>query len=434
MSRTPGPRGRGEALGERRHHLPLDAPVLVEHAPEVAPHQNQAAHGVVAVTVAVRRADVSSAISPTKSPASRVAMRFPPASPPPSPRRSRRTHDRACPPCRARCPQEPGDPRSHARARQILLRQPLEQRRPRSASAFLLCSSPPTRRVYNRSSVQLRHCQSWRAQRDTRRAASSTSRTRCSVTARSISSSRPGYMSHLEQNQWWPPYKAFLDRMASFSRLIVFDRRGTGLSDRILDIGCLRGDGGRRSRRDGRGGLRAGSADRRCRGRADLRALRRDVPGADIGAHSRRRPTPDGGGRPTIPGGSTRRRSDAILAPTRHSGAAANFGLRSLAPSRRRRRAVPGVVRAGLPLRGHAVVRARLVPSHDGDRHSRCPACDPRAHARHPSRGDQVIPAEAGRYLAEHIPDAKLRRAARAATTCRSRTAPSRRSTRSRSS
>ena len=47
----------------------------------------------------------------------------------------------------------------------------------------------------------------------------------------------PGYMSHLEQNQWLPSYSEFLQRMASFSRLIVFDRRGTGLSDRILALG-----------------------------------------------------------------------------------------------------------------------------------------------------------------------------------------------------
>ena len=49
----------------------------------------------------------------------------------------------------------------------------------------------------------------------------------------------PGYMSHLEQNQWWPAYASFLERLASFSRLIMFDRRGTGLSDRILALGSF---------------------------------------------------------------------------------------------------------------------------------------------------------------------------------------------------
>jgi class 3 adenylate cyclase len=42
----------------------------------------------------------------------------------------------------------------------------------------------------------------------------------------------PGFVSHLE-NDWEEPRSAhFLERLASFSRLIRFDKRGTGLSDR----------------------------------------------------------------------------------------------------------------------------------------------------------------------------------------------------------
>jgi pimeloyl-ACP methyl ester carboxylesterase len=42
----------------------------------------------------------------------------------------------------------------------------------------------------------------------------------------------PGFISHLE-NDWDEPRSAhFLERLASFSRLIRFDKRGTGLSDR----------------------------------------------------------------------------------------------------------------------------------------------------------------------------------------------------------
>ncbi len=44
-----------------------------------------------------------------------------------------------------------------------------------------------------------------------------------------------GWVSHLEQ-QWELPSQArFLERLASFTRLIVFDKRGTGLSDRVGD-------------------------------------------------------------------------------------------------------------------------------------------------------------------------------------------------------
>jgi class 3 adenylate cyclase len=42
----------------------------------------------------------------------------------------------------------------------------------------------------------------------------------------------PGFVSHLEIIWDWPPYRHFLDRLASFSRLIVWDKREQGLSDR----------------------------------------------------------------------------------------------------------------------------------------------------------------------------------------------------------
>lgn len=45
----------------------------------------------------------------------------------------------------------------------------------------------------------------------------------------------PGWLSHVE-HQWEEPSLArFLQRLASFSRLIVFDKRGTGLSDRVAE-------------------------------------------------------------------------------------------------------------------------------------------------------------------------------------------------------
>jgi class 3 adenylate cyclase len=49
----------------------------------------------------------------------------------------------------------------------------------------------------------------------------------------------PGFISHLEQAWEEPSYRRFLQRMASFSRLIRFDKRGTGLSDRIAGIPTL---------------------------------------------------------------------------------------------------------------------------------------------------------------------------------------------------
>jgi pimeloyl-ACP methyl ester carboxylesterase len=49
----------------------------------------------------------------------------------------------------------------------------------------------------------------------------------------------PGFISHLEQAWENPAYCRFLQRLASFSRLIQFDKRGTGLSGRITEIPTL---------------------------------------------------------------------------------------------------------------------------------------------------------------------------------------------------
>jgi class 3 adenylate cyclase len=49
----------------------------------------------------------------------------------------------------------------------------------------------------------------------------------------------PGFVSHVEQAWEDPSFTRFLLQLASFSRLILFDKRGTGLSDRISGIPTL---------------------------------------------------------------------------------------------------------------------------------------------------------------------------------------------------
>lgn len=46
----------------------------------------------------------------------------------------------------------------------------------------------------------------------------------------------PGWVSNLEVFWEEPSMARFLQRLASFSRLILFDKRGTGLSDRVADM------------------------------------------------------------------------------------------------------------------------------------------------------------------------------------------------------
>ena len=49
----------------------------------------------------------------------------------------------------------------------------------------------------------------------------------------------PGFVSHLEANWQSPNREKFFRRLASFTRLILFDKRGTGLSDRSSQLFTL---------------------------------------------------------------------------------------------------------------------------------------------------------------------------------------------------
>lgn len=49
----------------------------------------------------------------------------------------------------------------------------------------------------------------------------------------------PGTFSHLDLDWEWPEKADFLERFSSFCRLIRFDKRGTGLSDRPLKMATL---------------------------------------------------------------------------------------------------------------------------------------------------------------------------------------------------
>ena len=49
----------------------------------------------------------------------------------------------------------------------------------------------------------------------------------------------PGWVSNLDAFWEEPAVDAFYRRLSSFSRLILFDKRGTGLSDRVTDLPSL---------------------------------------------------------------------------------------------------------------------------------------------------------------------------------------------------
>ena len=48
-----------------------------------------------------------------------------------------------------------------------------------------------------------------------------------------------GFLSHIDMEWEQPEMARFLRKLASFSRLVLFDKRGTGLSDRAVGVGTL---------------------------------------------------------------------------------------------------------------------------------------------------------------------------------------------------
>src|SRR5207253_11296413 len=66
-----------------------------------------------------------------------------------------------------------------------------------------------------------------------------------------------GFATHLELQWEMPPFARFFERISSFSRLILFDKRGTGLPDPVAEAPTLE----QRSA-DGRAGMEAAGAER----------------------------------------------------------------------------------------------------------------------------------------------------------------------------
>ena len=216
----------------------------------------------------------------------------------------------------------------------------------------------------------------------------------------------PGYLSHLEQNQWWPSYRAFFERMASFSRLLVFDRRGTGLSDRRLDLGSfeeLMDDIG--AVLDAAGSERAalfGGAEGGPMCALFAATYPERTSALVLGAsYARRRWAPD------YPWGLDDETQQRILEGYEERWGRIGFGSRSLAPSladddRFQEWYAQAQRFSGTPAAAQAWFRITM----DIDIRDVLPAIRVPTLVVHRS-GDRVIPPESGRYLAGHIPGAR---------------------------
>ncbi len=216
----------------------------------------------------------------------------------------------------------------------------------------------------------------------------------------------PGYLSHVEQNQWWPGYAEFVQKCAAFSRLIIFDRRGTGLSDRILALGSfeeLMDDIG--VVLDAVGSERAalfGGAEGGPMCALFAATFPERTSALVLGAsYARRTWAPD------HPWGLDDEAQQRILEGYEERWGRIGFGSRSLAPSladderfqlwyaqAQRFSGTPASAREWFRITMEIDVRDIL------------PAIRVPTLVIH-RVGDRVIPVESGRYLAAHIPDAK---------------------------
>ena len=167
-----------------------------------------------------------------------------------------------------------------------------------------------------------------------------------------------GFVSHLEKDWEEPRHAHFLERLGSIARLIRFDKRGTGLSDRPPGVPDLE------TRMDDVRAVMdaAGSRPRRpvrlLRRRADGDPLRRDLPRADARAGPLRRIREAARSRRRLPLGA-----DAGGARRLHRRAGARLGLRV-----RHEDHVPLGRRGDGALVGRALPRRRQPGRHQGAR------------------------------------------------------------------
>jgi len=217
----------------------------------------------------------------------------------------------------------------------------------------------------------------------------------------------PGYMSHVEQNWTWPAYEEFLERLASFSRLILFDRRGTGLSDRTLSLGSFE-----ELLDDMRGVLDAASSERAAlfggaEGGPMCALFAATFPERTVAlilgaSYPRRTRAPD------CPWGLDDLARQRILDAYEDRWGSERFGVHAVAPSladdaQFKRWHAQACRFAGTPGSAHAWFEITM----EIDVRDVLPAIRVPTLVLHRT-GDRVVPVEAGRYLASRIPEAKL--------------------------
>ena len=215
----------------------------------------------------------------------------------------------------------------------------------------------------------------------------------------------PGYVSELDN--WWEAWSGRLvRRLSSFARLILFDKRGVGLSDRpehitiddwVEDVLTVLDAVG--SARPAVLGMSAGGAIAVL-----FAAIHPDRTGPLVIYAATPRILTDGTSYPV-----TRTAEDM---EARIAGARSNVGDRfldrPLVSERRRRPDDPRPVRPVRAPVGEPRLGQRLSPPAGIDRRAGCAAPRHQPDPRHPPSSGPGVPIEVGRYIADHIPGAAM--------------------------
>ncbi len=214
-----------------------------------------------------------------------------------------------------------------------------------------------------------------------------------------------GYMTHLEMNGEWPDSARFAERLASFAKVVLFDRRGTGLSDRVtrLTVDDVMDD--IRAVMDAVGWQRAALVAG-AEGGAPCLLFAATFPDRTTAlvldaSYARRMWAPD------YPWGITQERHERILASFDSRWGREPMGIESMAASlasdprfreyylrAMRYGGTPGAARAWYQMTTEIDVRHIL------------PAVRVPTLILHRT-GDRAVPVEASRFLAAHIPEAR---------------------------
>ena len=226
----------------------------------------------------------------------------------------------------------------------------------------------------------------------------------------------PSWISQVEHYWEEPTVARYFQRLASFSRLIMFDRRGTGLSDPVAGAPTLE-----EQMDDVVAVMDAAGSERaavfaRLEGGAMAALFAATHPERDAGARALRGDAADVVGARTTTGRSSARsaRRGCTELATGARARGSSRSRRASAANPRLRRLVRRGSSGSRPAPGTA---AKL----DADERARSTsaACCRRSRCRRScctAPSDQFIDIRHSRYLAEHIPGAQLRRAARATT------------------